>query len=113
MKYEEIIDTLDFGYIKSKHIFKFGDKIHEIETPYMPKEIFEAFVKSAIFDLQQASYDGVISDSEEVIEHLIELYYPLFKHIEHREGFSVTFDSVEDPTKCRINNEQITLRSEL
>lgn len=112
LTYEEIINTLDFGNVKSKHIFKFGDKIHEIETPYMPKEIFEVFVKSAIFDVQRESTDGIIYDAEDVLEYLIDVYYPLFKHITHSEGYSVTFDSIKNPQKCQIIDEQITLRRE-
>ena len=107
MEYRELVKYADF-FEDMKHIIKIGEKEYEIRTPYMPENIFKALIKSAILDVQDDRY-GEIAETIDVIEHLVHEFDDMFRYIEFDEGYTVTFDKEEDPTKCKIIDETIKI----
>lgn len=107
MEYRQLIRECTDLYEDMKHIIKIGEKEYQIRSPYMPEDIFKALIKSAILDILD-DY-GEISNTEEIIEHLIDNFGDMFRVICFDEGYTVEFDKEEDPTKCKIINETIKI----
>lgn len=107
MEYRQLIKECTDLNEDMKHIIKIGEKEYKMRTPYMPEDIFKALIKSAILDILDEY--GEISEAEEIIEHLIDVFGDLFRCIEFDEGYTVIFDKEEDPTKCKIIDETIRI----
>ena len=110
MEYRQLIKECTDLYEDMEHTFILGEKEYKIRSPYMPKNIFMAIIKSAILDAQND--DGEIWDAYDVLEHLVNRFDDIFRFINFDDGYIVTFNQRDDPTECKIFDKKIKIRSQ-